>query len=646
MTALAQGERRAPHIRLAGYSRTIGQLAAAVLLVVVLMLFGPATLGTNVALGDIILIYAVAALGLHVVMGLAGQASIGNGALMGIGAFVMAGLRLDTGMGFLPAAIVAMIAGGAAGALVGVTALRLRGIYLIIGTLALQYITQTVLNDYQQHRGVGELGLIVPSTSVLGFSLDSDRRWFLFLSVVLGIAILICIGIRQSGLGRRLVAIHGLDYRASIYGVSVAGAKIVAFGISGAFAGASGALFGQYIGDVQYSSFDLNLAVAFVAMLILGGMGSIRGALIGAIIVEALPTAFSNWGAGVASFFGSHGAFQDQVPGLSTGAYGLLIVLVMSVEPGGLVAAGGRVVGRSQSVFRRLAGRRQLDGSTPARPVAHSVTERAPSLPSLASVGNEAARSEARLQVRGLSAAYGSAGAVLEDVDLHVGRGEIVALLGANGAGKSTVVKTIAGFDPVEHGRVLSGEVLLDGANLLTMSPAARARRGLVVIPERFSVFTELTVKENLDLAHSRRLLPTRSEAQEHKEIADLLEVFPRLKQRLSVSAGQLSGGERQMLAVGRALLRHPEVLIADELSLGLAAGTTADLFAILRSLRDEQGMSIVIVEQNAELALEFADYAYALDIGRVHMQGPAKELLEDPDVRKSYLFGAAGEDD
>jgi branched-chain amino acid transport system permease protein len=610
-------------------------------LVVLLMTLGPSVLGTNVPLADIILIYAVAALGLHMVMGLAGQASIGTAALIGIGAFVMAALRLDTGMGFLPAALIATVAGGAAGALVGGTALRLRGIYLIIGTLALQYITQTVLEDYQVHRGVGELGLIVPPASVFGYSLSSDRRWFYFLAVVVGIAVLVSTLIRQSGVGRRFLAIQGLDYRASVYGISVAGAKILAFSIGGAFAGAAGALFGQYIGDVQYSTFDLNLAVAFVAMLILGGVGSITGALLGTVIVEALPTVLSNWGASIASFFGSHGAFQDQVPGLSTGAYGLLIVLVMSLEPGGLVAVGRRTRDAVRSLLRRSRRRFREERTTPAP--RHQRPGLVPMSTSAATtvIPDSPVRPAARLTISGLSAAYGNAGAVLEDVAIDVGRGEIVALLGANGAGKSTLVKSLAGFDPAEHGRVLTGEALLDGENLLRLSSPARAKRGLVVIPERFSVFTDLTVKENLELTQSRL---TRRKSTENTDdgIENLLEVFPRLRQRLTVHAGQLSGGERQMLAVARALLRRPEVLIADELSLGLAAGTTSALFSILRGLRDESGMSIVIVEQNAELALEFADYAYALDIGRVHMQGRANLLLNDPEVRKAYLFGAA----
>ena len=229
------------------------------------------------------------------------------------------------------------------------------------------------------------------------------------------------------------------------------------------------------------------------------------------------------------------------------------------------------------------------------------------------------------LRVAALEVAYGGIRAV-KGIDLEVREGELVTLIGANGAGKTTTLRAISGT--VRR----SGEVLL-GGEALGRTPEAVARRRVAHVPEGRGTFVELTVEENLRLgAYARR---------DRLVAADLERVlgwFPRLRERLGQQAGTLSGGEQQMLALGRALMLSPRLLLLDEPSLGLAPLVVAELFGIVRRLNEEDGLAVLVVEQNASLALAAARRAYVLEAGRVAVEGPSAELREHADVRRSYL--------
>lgn len=231
------------------------------------------------------------------------------------------------------------------------------------------------------------------------------------------------------------------------------------------------------------------------------------------------------------------------------------------------------------------------------------------------------------LEVRGLTVAYGSIVAV-RDVTFSVGRGQIVSLIGSNGAGKTTTLRTISGLlSPV------SGEVLLDGEALHRLPAHEILARGVAHSPEGRRVFARMTVEENLRLgAYTRR--------DEHAVLADLDRVytlFPVLGDRRSTKAGLFSGGEQQMLAIGRALMSRPELLMLDEPSMGLAPIMTEKIFATIRELRDE-GTTVLLVEQNALAALALSDYAYVIDLGRTTLAGTGMDLLGDRRVREAYL--------
>ncbi|MCC6950341.1 MAG: ABC transporter ATP-binding protein [Phycisphaerales bacterium] len=233
------------------------------------------------------------------------------------------------------------------------------------------------------------------------------------------------------------------------------------------------------------------------------------------------------------------------------------------------------------------------------------------------------------LEVRDISVAYGAIKA-LHGVSLSVAKGEIVTLIGCNGAGKSTTLRAISGL--VRPG---SGDILYEGRTLRGVAPHEIVRLGLAHSPEGRGVFPNMTVSENLDLGAYARKRSEHAQIREDREKA--LDLFPRLRERLKQSAGTLSGGEQQMLAMARALLARPRLLLLDEPSLGLAPQIVQLIFRIIREI-NAAGTTILLVEQNAHMALQVANRAYVLEVGRVVMSGDAKELARTDEVRKAYL--------
>jgi len=233
------------------------------------------------------------------------------------------------------------------------------------------------------------------------------------------------------------------------------------------------------------------------------------------------------------------------------------------------------------------------------------------------------------LELTDLRVTYGAIRA-LHGIDLTVREGEIVALLGANGAGKTTTLRAISGLIAPA-----GGDVHFEGASLRSLSAHAIARRGLRHVPEGRRVFARMSVRENLDLGGYGR-----SRAQNAAGMEEALAIFPRLRERLDQVAGTLSGGEQQMLAIGRALMGAPRLLMLDEPSLGLAPLLVQTIFGVIRTLH-ERGTTILLVEQNARQALRVASRAYVLENGRIARHGPASELLDDEAVVAAYLGSA-----
>ena len=232
------------------------------------------------------------------------------------------------------------------------------------------------------------------------------------------------------------------------------------------------------------------------------------------------------------------------------------------------------------------------------------------------------------LSVQDLHVSYGAIKAVL-GISFDIDEGEIVTLIGANGAGKSTTLNTIAGLIKPD-----SGSIDFRGEALVGTKPHKIVSKGLALCPEGRRVFTEMTVEENLEMGGY-----TRTDAENDESLKIVFERFPRLKERIDQVAGTLSGGEQQMLAMGRALMSKPDLLMLDEPSMGLAPILVQEIFDIIKEL-NEQGTTILLVEQNASMALSIANRGYVLETGKIVKTGTGRELLDDDDVRKAYLGG------
>jgi branched-chain amino acid transport system ATP-binding protein len=234
---------------------------------------------------------------------------------------------------------------------------------------------------------------------------------------------------------------------------------------------------------------------------------------------------------------------------------------------------------------------------------------------------------EPLLQVRALHAAYGRA-EVLHGVTITAAAGSIVSVIGPNGAGKSTLLSALMGVMPAR------GEIFYQGRSIARLSLEERVHLGMALVPETRALFGSMSVEDNLLLGTYRLRLrvPERARAMDH-----VFTLFPRLRERREQRAGTLSGGERQMLAIGRALMGKPALLMLDEPSLGLAPLIVKEVFRIIASLRDS-GVTILLVEQNARAALEISDHGYGLEMGEIALDGPAKELARDPRVIETYL--------
>lgn len=235
------------------------------------------------------------------------------------------------------------------------------------------------------------------------------------------------------------------------------------------------------------------------------------------------------------------------------------------------------------------------------------------------------------LEIKHIDAFYGKVQA-LYDVSLEVGDNEIISLIGANGAGKSTLMKTVMGLL-----RPARGEVLFDGEDLTKIRNTRIVSRGIVYVPEGRGVFPEMTVRDNLEMgAYCRKY----SQKEMNRKIEEMYDIFPRLKERQKQLAGSLSGGEQQMLAISRGLMSDPRLIMFDEPSLGLAPVIVEDMFRVITRINQEKKIPVLLVEQNAYMALSISDRCYIMQNGAIKLSGDSTELMGNEEVNKSYLGG------
>jgi ABC-type branched-subunit amino acid transport system ATPase component/ABC-type branched-subunit amino acid transport system permease subunit len=606
-----------------------------------LALSAPYLVGTSRAdFASLILIYGMLGVSLVVLSGWAGQISLGQFAFAGIGA-AAAGSLATRGHGvfadFFVTLVIAGLVGAVAAVLIGLPALRVQGLFLAVVTFA---FAATVQNVVLNRDFLGSL--LPPSGANIGRPLIYGRldvtggvAYYYVCLAGLGIALLMARGLRSSRSGRVFLGVRDNVRAAQSYGISATSARLAAFAVSGFIAALAGGLYAYQQGSVDRQAFSPSLSIEVFIFAVVGGLANPGSAVAGAVVFESV-----RYFKPLQAVFGdnSYSSFFDTFV-LSGSA-----LLILNVAPGGL---GDLFFRRRDQWLRRIAEREgilvpslladrrveETDAETAAqvgleaaagqRPVALPQHERAPFVPS----------TDAVLVCRGIDVKYDSV-QVLFGVDLEVRRGEILALLGTNGAGKSTLLKAISGLISPSAGTI---EFL--GQDVTAMDAVGMAKLRVVQVPGGKGIFPTLTVDEHFTAA-SWLLKNDAGVAQRREEALDR---FPRLRERLDQLGGNLSGGEQQMLALSMAFLAKPDLLIIDELSLGLAPSIVGQLLELVREI-NAAGTAIVLVEQSVNVALTVADRAYFMEKGEVRFEGPTAELLERDDiVRSVFLEGAGG---
>jgi branched-chain amino acid transport system permease protein len=622
---------------------------AAVLVIAVAAVFG---FGSSFVLyeGALIAIYGIVTVGQDLVIGRAGLISLGAAAIMAVGAFTTAKLTSLGAWGTFPIPLlVSAVFGAVVGLIVGIPGLRFRGLYLMLTTLALQYVVSFAAEEYQQsspkYQGAG---FPVAPAKWGSLSLNTPRAFFAVCVIILALTLLALRGTFLSSPGRAWSALRQNEAGASTMGVSLVRWKLAAFIGSSAITAVGGSLYAYQSGQVEYTSFSLSLAIVLVIMVFIGGIRTLIGPLLGAAALVLLPVLLQDVANQVPATSSIGQWLSLNEAELAYAIYGLVLLLVLMYEKDGLWGLVRRLWRLAERAFtwawRRHAGvapSRDRRVGQPAdvagtgseagqvatrqrRPDLEEAADPHKSGPVAAGSAPPATPAERPLlYARGLSVRYANGAIGLREADLTARAGEIVAVLGRNGAGKTTLLRGIGGFLASEHVSV-RGEVRVKGAEICGKPPYASFRLGTVLVPERDKVFSRLTVEEHLRLASGRG------------SAAKPL-VFTQLDRLMKSPAGLLSGGERQMLAMEMAWRSSPVLLLADEISLGLAPVVVRTVLNQVRATVKKRGVAAVIVEQDAAAALRVADTVYVVDRGEIRWHGPATATSPE-EIAQRYL--------
>ena len=601
------------HLREVRVLRIVG-----LVLVAAIFLAAPLYTGAGgIGFATQVVIYAMVALSVVILSGWAGQISLGQYAFAGIGAAVAGGLAANHGQDFW----VTMLAAGGAGALlavlIGLPSLRTQGLYLAVVTLAFAATTQDVLINPDFAGWLLPTQFSHVNRPVLWQRIDvTGGVSFYFLCVAfLLLAYMAARSIRRSRSGRTYIATRDNVRAAQSFGISSTRTRLAAFAISGFVAALAGGLLAYQQGIVDYRAFELTATINLFIIVVIGGLTSPGGAIAGALIYEGIQTVAQN-GICIAGHCASLSGF-DTI-GIAAG-----VLTMLTFAPGGFAQLGFDVRDR---ILRRIATRRQI--IVPSL-LADRAIDTVP--PRVAAAVAAESSPGALLTCRGVDVSYDSV-QVLFGVDLEVREGEIVALLGTNGAGKSTLLRAISGLTLPRR-----GQILFDGQDITRLSPTGRVAMGIIQVPGGRSIFPTLTVAEHFALA--RWLV--RDEAADTRQ-QRILDELPKLRLRYDQLAGNLSGGEQQMLGLAMAFVAKPRLLLIDELSLGLAPMIVDQLLHVVEELKGI-GTTVVLVEQSVNVALNVADRAYFMEKGEVRFEGAAKDLLERDDIMRSVFLQGVG---
>jgi ABC-type branched-subunit amino acid transport system ATPase component/ABC-type branched-subunit amino acid transport system permease subunit len=571
------------------------------------------------------LLFATICVSVVITTGYAGQLSLAQFALAGFAGFVSTRLSATQGWPFLLCAAIGVLAAIPVGFIVGLPAVRTRGINLAIITFGLAYAMYSVIFNAPTFTG-GVNGTQVKSPRIFGWSLDAfahPRRFEFAALFVLALSLLVACNIRRGRSGRRLVAVRSNERAAASLGLSVANAKLFAFAASAGVAGLAGVLIAFRNTYVQYSQFDVFSSVNVVIGTVLGGVGYLFGALIGG--------------------FGAAGGLTSRIIRIFTqsgnvGLYvslvlGLLLVVTLIANPDGIasfVAHGGKLGAvRKPSKRRKVAAsgeKRQLDAED-QRPAGPEVVHR-----------RQEPVTPQRLVVEGLTVRFGAVTA-LQDISLVVNPGTVVGLMGPNGAGKTTLIDAVTGFVSAA-----SGTIYIDDQRIGSKSAAKRASLGISRTFQSLELFEEISVSDNIRVAIEAGqrgvylhdiFWPQRGALTPAAEAAiSILGLTGDLERR----PGELPLGRRRLVAIARAIASEPSILLLDEPAAGLDEDETAELGRLIRTLADEWGLAILLVEHDVSLLMSTCETLVAIDYGRFVTSGAPEEVRHHPQVVASYL--------
>lgn len=526
-----------------------------------------------------------------VVTGIGGMVSLAQASFSLFAAMLMGFLIQQHGLSLPVAAVIAVVATAAVGALFALPALRLGGLALALSTLALALVADTLLFTHKPFSN-GSFGWTIPRPTIGPLDLGIDRNLALFLLVVVLIVVVLIGNLRRSPAGRAILAVRATEAAAASVGLSVPRAKLRVFTISAAIAGLGGVLMAMVTGSVTAASTPALLGLTWLASVVLLGVRRSGGAVIGALVFVLSPELIGN--------FTDSLRIQDIL-------FGLGAVQLAKSPDGILTAVTAFRARRRRSREKALIQRAEAELHVPPPP------EPAAEQPVVDGA------SPALLTVSGVHAGYGDV-EVLRGVDLAVPAGSITVLLGSGGAGKSTFCATVAG-----ELEATGGTIDFESNDITRTTAHERSRAGIAVAPESRGVFPGLTTYENLTLALGSKA-----------DTDAALERFPALASRRDTLAGDLSGGEQQLLSLAPLLVRPPALLIADEPTLGLAPLVVEEVLGLLVELRD-QGTAILLSEEKASRVMHLADHVAFLSLGSIRWAGPA-DATDVDQLADAYL--------
>ena len=556
----------------------------------------------------ILFVYIVIVVGLQIFVGNSGVFSLGHVALAAVGAYTvaiftadpqlkqitienapfgLADVQLPLALGVLLAVAAAMVFGFVS----GLAITRLAGLAAIIVTLALLVIVRNVATNWDDLSGGAE--------GLYGFS-TLDSMWWAIGAALLAVTVALCF--RESRLGLRLQASREDELAAAAMGVDIHRSRFAAWIVSAAVAGLGGAFFALILGTVTPDEFYLHLTLLTLAMLVLGGMASVTGAVLGAVVVYVGSEVMADLGEGPVVA----GVDLPEIFGLPTLFLGVVILAVMIVRPAGLVN-DRELHHLVHWLIRRVSrGRRGGAASATAPPTA------------------PAERSRSTLNVAGATKTFQGLAAV-NDVSMEVASGEIVGLIGPNGAGKTTLINTISGVVPLS-----GGEIALDGERVSGLPPQRVARRGIARTFQNIRLFGALNVRENVAVTAGFARVG-------EVEVDGILRRF-RLDSVSDRRAKTLPYGQQRDLELARAVALRPSFLLLDEPSAGMNSVETERLRELVRRLREEVGCGIVVVDHDLGFIMALCERVYVMNEGRLIATGTPEDVQRDPAVIKAYL--------